>query len=95
MEGAKEAFSETVYDRLGQYYLQYCILVTEDPIPLNEEYSKVFSLAVIKTSVTEDVESYFAYDVARSYESAERIMCVMRNNTVTPCTVKEVLDDVL
>ncbi len=95
MEGANETLSETVYDHLGQYYLQYCMVVTEDPVPQNEEYGTVFSLAVIKTASTEETETYFAYDVARSYDSARRIMCVMRNNTVTPCTVKDVLDDIL
>lgn len=95
MEGSIDTFGETVYDHLGQYFLQYCIIVSDDPVPQHKEYSRVFSLAVIKTGVNEETESYFAYDVARSYDSAKRIMCVMRNNTVTPCTVKDVLDDVL
>ena len=97
MERVEEAqtFSVTVYDDVGSYYLQYIMISSSDITADMEELSTVYSLLIIKTEGPEEPERIFVYDIARSYDRAYEILTILKNNTVTPCTVKEVLDDIL
>lgn len=90
-----EPFIENVYDCVGNYHLQYLMIISQDPLCAEKRFSTVYSLMIVKIAKDEDAETYFAYDVARSPETARSILCVMRDNTVTPCTAYEVLDEIL
>ncbi len=91
----EEIFIEAAKDEAAGIYLQYVILCTEEPHLSDTLLNKVYSLLVIKTDDTYENESVFVYDVSRNADRALEIARVMCQNTVTPCTVTEVLDDIL
>ena len=95
MSEASQTFKGTVYEEIGKYYLQYIIIESKDYTASSEEVKRVYSLLLVKSGEVDDTESVFVYDVARSYNRAYEILSVLKNNTVTPCTVTEVLDDIL
>ena len=71
--------------------LQYKIVRTSDPFKFRRD--AVYSLAVIRTRGDGDCESYFAYDVSRSFSNAEKIAKLLCRMTVFPENVREVLYD--
>ena len=91
----EEIFVEAVRDEASGIDLQYVTLSTADTRQSDKALSKVYSLLVIKGDPECGDETAFVYDVSRSRERALRIARVMRENTVTPCAVGEVLDDIL
>ena len=91
----EEIFIETAKDEASGICLQYVILSTEDLSVTDTMLSKVYSLLVIKTYGTYENETVFVYDISRSRDRATELARVMCHNTVTPCTVYEVLDDIL
>ncbi len=98
MEGykaySKQYFYEDVFDgRLGEY-LQYQIVLTPDPINL-APYDIVYSLLVLKLGEMGDSESCFVYDVTRTVERAINILGLLCDNRVTPCTVRDVLEELI
>ncbi|MBQ7161622.1 MAG: hypothetical protein IJR90_07940 [Clostridia bacterium] len=78
----------------GKGVLQYKIVCTDDPFR-TEGKEEVYSLAVISTRGDGDSESYFAYDVARSYTRAAYLAKLLCRMTVFPENVPEVLTDTL
>lgn len=90
-----QTFSEAVYDDIGEYYLQYIVIGSKDFTVGNENLCNVYSLLVIKMGESAEAERFFAYDIARSYDRAYEILSVLKCNTVTPCAVSEILDEIL
>ena len=86
---------ETAKDDITGICLQYIVLCTEDMYPADPGLNKVYSLIVIKTEGLFDREALFVYDISRSYDRAEEIARLMCANLVTPCSVAEILDDIL
>ena len=91
----EEIFIETAKDESEGIDLQYVIIRTADTRLSDPVLNKVYSLLVIKTDDTYGNESVFVYDIARTAGRAREIARIMCTNTVTPCTVTEVLDDIL
>ena len=86
---------ETAKDDITGICLQYIVLATRDMCAADPELSTVYSLIVIKTEGQYDREALFVYDISRCYDRAVQIARVMSENIVTPCSVREVLDDIL
>ncbi len=91
----EEIFIEAAKDDAAGMDLQYITLCTKDPRISDKELSNVYSLLVIKICGTYEDESTFVYDISRTKERALEIARVMCKNMVTPCSVREVLDDIL
>ena len=91
----EEIFIETAKDESAGIRLQYVTICTADTQLSDPVLDKVYSLLVIKTDDTYENESVFVYDIARTEDRALEIARIMCSNTVTPCTVTEVLDDIL
>ncbi|MBQ4560898.1 MAG: hypothetical protein IJA55_01035 [Clostridia bacterium] len=91
----EEIFVETAKDESADIQLQYAVLCTADPQVSDPVLSKVYSLLVIMTCGKCETETVFVYDISRTRDRALEITRVMCDNTVTPCTVKEILDDIL
>ncbi len=91
----EEIFIETAKDEGAGFDLQYVTFCTEDSRLSDEDLNKVYSLLVIKTDGTYENDSVLVYDISRSRDRALEIARVMRDNTVTPCTVRDILDDIL
>ena len=92
----EEIFVETAKDEAAGMILQYVTFCTEDTHLSDRELNKVYSLLVVKIDGTYDEhESLFVYDISRTRERALEIARVMCENAVTPCTVGEILDDIL
>ncbi len=75
--------------------LQYLLICTVDKYAADPQLKQVYSLLVISTENGFYAESVFVYDISRSRDRAEEIVRTFRDNTVTPCTVTEILDDIL
>ena len=91
----EEIFIETAKDESADIDLQYVIICTADTQLSDPVLNKVYSLLVIKTDNTYGNENLFVYDIARNKDRALEIARIMCVNTVTPCAVTEVLDDIL
>ncbi|MBR4880491.1 MAG: hypothetical protein IKU19_01070 [Clostridia bacterium] len=91
----EEIFVETAKDEAAGMDLQYIIICTAPSEAFGEFHCDVYSLLVVKTEGTEGNESVFVYDISRTRERALEISRLLCENTVTPCTVYEVLDDIL
>lgn len=91
----EEIFIETAKDESEGIDLQYVIIRTKDTQLSDPVLNKVYSLLVVKTDGTYEKETMFIYDIARNSDRAREIARIMCANTVTPCTVTEVLDDIL
>lgn len=99
MQGLKTSgyvkFSDEIYlERIGTY-LQYNIVVSKDPCINEKSLSKVYSLLVVMTTQERKCENIFVYDISRIEETAVKIMHTLSENSVTPCTVLEILDELL
>lgn len=97
MEGVLKslAFCDENYICQQGIHLQYQVIETDDPIICDSCWKKVYSILVIKSVSFDEREIAFVYDVSRNRRTAERIAEVLKENTVTPCTVKEILDDIM
>lgn len=91
----KEILEEKVFNENMGAYLQYALIATQDMMPPEKNLETVYSILIVKTAATHDSESFFIYDVARTPERARYIFDIMRDNSVTPCTAAEVLEDLL
>lgn len=78
-----------------KFYLQYMVVCSEDPLMKGKELSRVYSLIIIESSQVHGRESAFVYDISRDRERAEQIAALLCKETVMPCTVYEVLDEIL
>ena len=77
-------------------YLQYKMICTRDPFKESDTLcNKVYSIIVLKLREYDVPESFFLYDVSRSYEKAMSILNCLRNNAVTPCIAGNVLQDII
>ena len=76
-------------------YLQYTVFATHAPILTDDRYSTVYSLLVVKSTDLDDTESFFMYDITRSYDEAQRLLNTLEHNTVTPCTAAEILEEII
>lgn len=91
----EEIFIETAKDEITGVSLQYVILCTQDPQLTDKNLNGVYSLLIIKTYGIRETETVFIYDISRTRDRALEIARVLCKNTVTPCTVQEILDDIL
>ena len=87
--------TRTAKDERAGLVITYSILSTDDVCPRDPRYTKVYSLLVVGYCGGEVQESVFVYDITRTDERAGEIAELLCRNRVTPCTVYEVLDDVL
>ena len=55
-----------------------------------------FSLSVtLHTENTDDMDSRFLKDITRDPKTASEIFQILRDGMVTPCTVSDILEDIL
>ncbi len=87
--------TRTAKDETAGLAVTYTIVCTDDLCPCDPRYDKVYSLLVVGYCGGEAQETTFVYDITRTYERAGEIAELLCRNRVTPCTVYEVLDDVL
>ncbi len=92
---SSETFIERTCENGGGFILQYSILCTQDPVIMNPELNVVYSLLIVKHAAFDEVERFFAYDITRNAEKALHIIDMMHNNSVTPCTAYEILEELL
>ncbi len=91
----EEIFTESVKDELLDACLQYVVICTCDPHTDDPQLNKVYSLLIIKSHRMPESETRFVYDISRTRERALEIAAMMREHTVTPCTVNDILEDIL
>ena len=91
----EEIFSKAVKDEGSGLCLMYSILSCDDPLRTDMDYNRIYSLSITEYAGMLDYESVFVFDVTRIRERALEIARLMCENTVTPCTVYDILDDIL
>lgn len=64
-------------------------LVTKD----KRQY--IYSLSIVMISGSDKREEEYIYDISRERDEARKMFRLLSENTVTPCTVYEVLDEYL
>lgn len=91
----EEVFTETAKDSVADINLRYSIIVSDDLNVDGHNLDKVYSLLIIETSEVWGNDTVFVYDITRTEQRAVEIAMLMCENTVTPCTAYDILDDIL
>ena len=91
----EEIFTESLKDELRGVWLQYVVFCTPDPCLSDSQLNRVYSLLVIMNNALQESETKFVYDISRTKQRALEIAAIMKEHTVTPCTVGDVLEDIL
>ncbi|MBR6513232.1 MAG: hypothetical protein IKT46_00210 [Clostridia bacterium] len=91
----EEIFTEVAKDTDADIELRYSIISSVDAGNIDRDLNKVYSLLIIAISETWGNDSLLVYDISRTAQRAVEIARLMCQNTVTPCTAYDILDDIL
>lgn len=79
----------------AQLTINYYIAKTADLSRDMCDYSEIFSFIVVGFEDGNISDSVFIYDVTRQEKTAQELILLLSENSVTPCCVKDVLEDIL